>query len=578
MKLLPLILLLALAAQGQQHQRIAIMGTEDDGDPPIPFLELSHLTDKLREIAAQTLPKNRYGIMTQQSIVDRLGSQERAVKECREATCLADLGRKVNADYIAQARIGRFSGNLTIKTELYNVASGNLITSFTGNSKDIQELLEVLEAKAPALFKTMPGTSTTMPKPIAVPAGITIEENSGTYTLDFDKRYLANISTEPEGATLSFNGMPIASCNKTPCKAELPDGEIRIIAAMEQYETKDTTVSITKNNQNINIKLKSNFGVLNITGSHENWKLAINGKAYNSFENNLSPGTYDIKLSHECYEDINFKAGINKGKTEIFNMQEHINPKQGGLSLSAEQDGSPVSEPVFVNGKHVGETPFSGSVPVCSEVKVGKGMEKANVKLEYKQTVKYTHKMPDSKEWKMKKEEEQKSKKEEAAKKKDNTGMWLTGGAFLNMNNIHSNFNSLGPQFNIGRYGKEKFFSLGWNFGVSPGVVDKDEVRRNMPNETIDKISSYKFELNVLARLHPASFLFASGGAGWGWYNIKANKVSIVDISTPILPVGGGIILGPIYNGIGIVIEGSYNILPFKGSYMSINIGITDCP
>jgi hypothetical protein len=151
-KIVLISLFLALAVYAQQKQRIAILGTEDDGEPPLKILDLTHLTDKLREIASNILPNSRYGVMTQQSIVDMLGSQEQAAKICREASCLAELGRKVNADYIAQARIGRFSGNLTIKIELYNVGSGNLINSFTDNSKNVKGLLAVLEAKAPALF------------------------------------------------------------------------------------------------------------------------------------------------------------------------------------------------------------------------------------------------------------------------------------------------------------------------------------------------------------------------------------------------------------------------------------------
>jgi hypothetical protein len=145
------------------------MGTEDDGEPSIELLALSHLTAKFREVASNILPKARYGIMTQQSIVDRLGSEEQAAKICREATCLADLGRKVSADYIAQARIGRFSGNLTIKIELYDVRSGNLIASVTSDSKDVQGLLAVLEAKAPDLFKKMPGVSVEPALPVAEP-------------------------------------------------------------------------------------------------------------------------------------------------------------------------------------------------------------------------------------------------------------------------------------------------------------------------------------------------------------------------------------------------------------------------
>jgi uncharacterized protein (TIGR02145 family) len=153
-KIIFISLFIALFAHGQQ-QRIAILSAEDDGEPPLKHLELAHLTDKFREIAGKTLPKNRYGIMTQQSIVDRLGSEEQAAKICRETTCLADLGRKISADYIAQVRVGRFGGNLTIKAELYEVRNSNLVASFADNSKNVQGLLFVLESKATALFKNM---------------------------------------------------------------------------------------------------------------------------------------------------------------------------------------------------------------------------------------------------------------------------------------------------------------------------------------------------------------------------------------------------------------------------------------
>jgi len=156
--LFAIILFLAFAAYGQQTKRIAIMNTEDDGEPPIKNTELTHLTDKLREIANKILPRESYTVMTQQSIVAFLGSQENMVKECREAEgCLAKLGRKINADYIGQARIGRFGKTITIKVELYESGSGGLVNSFTAESKDIYGLLSVLDKKAPDLFKQMLG-------------------------------------------------------------------------------------------------------------------------------------------------------------------------------------------------------------------------------------------------------------------------------------------------------------------------------------------------------------------------------------------------------------------------------------
>ena len=168
-KTLCVVLLLAFAAFGQQQERIAIMHTVDNIDS-INFSDLSYLTDKLRDIASKILPKSRYGIMTQQSIVDWLGSHERMVKECKEATCLADLGRKISADYIAQGYVGRFSGELTIKVELYNVRSGTLIGAITGDSRDLKGLLSVLESKAPKLFEDMAGGPSAVPeKPAPLP-------------------------------------------------------------------------------------------------------------------------------------------------------------------------------------------------------------------------------------------------------------------------------------------------------------------------------------------------------------------------------------------------------------------------
>jgi len=169
------LLLLALAAYGQQEKRVAIIQTLDDSDSIKPA-DLAYLTDKLRETAVNVLPKQQYGVMTTESIVAFLGSQERAQKECRESSCLAELGRKVNADYVAQGRIGRFGKELTIKVELYNSKSGNLIGSFTGDSKTIYGLRDIINEKATGLFKLMIVESKTQknePSPeVATPASL----------------------------------------------------------------------------------------------------------------------------------------------------------------------------------------------------------------------------------------------------------------------------------------------------------------------------------------------------------------------------------------------------------------------
>jgi uncharacterized protein (TIGR02145 family) len=90
---------------------------------------------------------------------------DKMVKKCKESEgCLAKLGREVNADYVCQARIGRFGKDLTIKAELYESKNGDLISSFTGTSKNIYGLLTILDKEAPNMFAAAPPPKETAPQ------------------------------------------------------------------------------------------------------------------------------------------------------------------------------------------------------------------------------------------------------------------------------------------------------------------------------------------------------------------------------------------------------------------------------
>jgi len=177
-----ILLLFAFVAYGQEEkQRLAILNTEDNGEPSLEFTDLTYLTDRLREIAVKMLPNDRYSVMSVQSIIDKLGSKENARKVCKEAQCMAEIGRKVTAAYVGQARLGRFGGNLTISMELYNSGSGVLIGSFTGQSKNVSGLLKVLNREAPPMFGNMPGVvyvPEVEPAPVAqAPTPVPVQED-----------------------------------------------------------------------------------------------------------------------------------------------------------------------------------------------------------------------------------------------------------------------------------------------------------------------------------------------------------------------------------------------------------------
>jgi hypothetical protein len=74
----------------------------------------------------------------------------------------------------------------------------------------------------------------------------------------------------------------------------------------------------------LNIKPAYSAGI----GADKEWRLTINGKKHSGFKNNLSPGTYDVKLAHECYDDINFKVGLNKGSNEVLDIAKYVQVKK----------------------------------------------------------------------------------------------------------------------------------------------------------------------------------------------------------------------------------------------------------
>jgi hypothetical protein len=88
--------------------------------------------------------------MTRENIVAML-PPEKSLEEC-EGSCLIETGKNISADYVSQARIGKFGKNLTISVELYKTSNGKLIASFNTKAPDIDYLEESVRAKASQMF------------------------------------------------------------------------------------------------------------------------------------------------------------------------------------------------------------------------------------------------------------------------------------------------------------------------------------------------------------------------------------------------------------------------------------------
>jgi len=322
--------------------------------------------------------------------------------------CFGEAAGKANANYAAWCLIRKTPDNkLALTLQLYIVDENDLVHTkeYEEYAKNTDELINIIKKEVPlALKEKIPGVVRKSKLSSAAPVeGVTggVQATGEEYIFSKGKRFAIELSTDPPGARPSFDGIASDKCEKTNCKLTLEEGNVRIVANLDQYEIADTTIFVKQNNQAVHIVLKPNFGIFQVKpayidgiGQKDPWSLRIDGAAYNSYENRLSPGSYSANISHNCYEPLSYTAIIEKGKRDVFDLSGQIILRKGGLILNAERNGVVATEPVFVNDVNVGETPYTGAVPLCASIRIGEKKEKVkDLKLAYKKDVEWTHQM-----------------------------------------------------------------------------------------------------------------------------------------------------------------------------------------
>jgi len=158
-KQLFLLLFIALTAYGQGQTSVAVLPSDGDAEV-FNNDDLEALTNKMRSVALETLPSEKFALLTQEVVIKRLGGEENFIKECRETACIVDLGKKAQVDYIAQASVGKLRDKMRVKVEVYEVSTSRLVGMYDGNGEyfyDYFVLLDAVGKNVPNIFKKIPG-------------------------------------------------------------------------------------------------------------------------------------------------------------------------------------------------------------------------------------------------------------------------------------------------------------------------------------------------------------------------------------------------------------------------------------
>jgi len=186
----------------------------------------------------------------------------------------------------------------------------------------------------------------------------TITQPNQLVTIKLEPRtYGVNFSSEPSGASLIFDGEVNSQCKKTPCKVELKRGNVNVFASADLYEGKDTTIFISGGGQNVSLSLAKNYGTLKIRSRDRGWNMAIDDVRRSFGDTKLLPGTYDVKLTHECYGDMYYMVDIHKNRDEVIDVQSMPALKCGTLEIRGNDEWEAV-----VSGKTYDLQSLSGSM------------------------------------------------------------------------------------------------------------------------------------------------------------------------------------------------------------------------
>jgi len=142
-------------AFAQQKRQVAVLPAVADANALDPQ-GLILLTDKVREIASKNLPMKDFLLLKQDVITNRLGGDEELYNACKEGVCIAELTKRISADYGARCDIMKRGDDLAMKFELYSVRDEAILETFTKYpTKDLFEMLAELEARLPDAFRKM---------------------------------------------------------------------------------------------------------------------------------------------------------------------------------------------------------------------------------------------------------------------------------------------------------------------------------------------------------------------------------------------------------------------------------------
>jgi len=148
--------LLAATPAAAQIKYVAVVETDVDAQSgasdQLNPADVRLITAELRREAVKNLPRDRYNIMTSETVQAQGGA---VLEACADENCVITLGSKIGADYIVRGTISKFQKKFALTVEMYETENGTLVASSDPvRSEKASELLEKVAAACAGMYKT----------------------------------------------------------------------------------------------------------------------------------------------------------------------------------------------------------------------------------------------------------------------------------------------------------------------------------------------------------------------------------------------------------------------------------------
>ena len=290
------------------------------------------------------------------------------------------LGAEVSANSVLEARLlGRGSGTKLTVT-LTSAETGCLLASTYASYDPKRAAASVREAVA--------ALTDALRQPPQMPASLGGSNPRSaalapTWQAAQGLKTIVKFSSTPRGAVVMVDGK--LTCQSTPCARAVSSGRHAVAMHLEGYVGREAVLVLGKGSE-VTWPLPKNEAWLSVVTATPGLAVRIDGEAAGLTPvaaRKMTPGRHEIEVGDRCYLPARLAVDLQPGQRQ----RVVVTPKERVAGAEVEvQDasGNDVAAAVFVDGRKVGESPNTFTVPLCSqklEVRHGLGAATRELKL-----------------------------------------------------------------------------------------------------------------------------------------------------------------------------------------------------